>query len=73
MVLRNLTFKNNTAFNNTNNPLSGLGGGIHYTCSSSFKCNVLLSNTKCIFNYADNSGGCIKWDDVEPVFENNVY
>jgi hypothetical protein len=61
------TFTNNKVYNNTNLTKSGLGGGLYYTCGPAFLCEMTMSgNNYFSKNYADNSGGGIKWDDLEP-------
>jgi hypothetical protein len=39
------------------------------------ECNVVIKNSNLFtLNYADNSGGGIKWDDLEPDFDTtNTY
>ena len=75
MSILNSSFINNIAFNDTTLSTSGYGGGLYYTCLSSFLCTVGVSASN-IFNnnYAANSGGGIKWDDLEPEFDStNIF
>jgi hypothetical protein len=67
MSILNNSFINNKVYNDSTATTSGYGGGIYYTCLTSGKCNVIIKNSN-IFsnNQADNSGGGIKWDDLEP-------
>ena len=60
----------NSAINNSFAQIEGYGGGLYFTCSSAdYLCKVLM-NGKNEFkkNNAENAGGGIKWDDIEPVF-----
>jgi len=61
------TFENNKAENNSNLTVSGLGGAIYYTCTTNYDCDVAITDDN-IFkdNSAENAGGAIKWDDLEP-------
>jgi hypothetical protein len=75
MTLYSNTFITNSAFNNTDFEVSGNGGAIYYTCEKTFKCKVEIKYGN-IFknNSASNSGGGIKWDDLEPSFTtDNVF
>lgn len=73
MDIQGNTFYNNRALNNSEMDVSGYGGGVYYTCSTTFKCTVLFRNGNTLWNnYAANSGGGIKWDDVEPKFGTNT-
>lgn len=46
---------------------SGYGGGLYYTCQAALKCYVVFSGVNSFTNhYAENSGGAVKWDDLEP-------
>lgn len=67
------TFTNNSAHNYTDGSTSGLGGGIYYKCDLTFNCKVIVKDGYFIENYAANSGGGIKWDELEPEFGNNVF
>lgn len=46
---------------------------MYFGCDSSYKCTLKMSGiNKFTDNYADNSGGGIMWDTVEPTFINDV-
>jgi hypothetical protein len=67
--IKDCSFINNKALNDSNYAISGNGGGLYYTCNSGFKCQVLMNGINNFKkNHADNSGGGIKWDELEPVF-----
>lgn len=56
-------FKNNTVSNDSSMLLSGVGGGLYYTCSDKNLCKVIVSNdSSFINNSADSSGGGVMWD-----------
>jgi hypothetical protein len=71
---------NNYATYLTTDTSSGIGGGLYYTCTSStFNCNVTIEDENYFeYNTAENSGGGMQWDNVEPnfdttnVFDNNI-
>jgi len=46
---------------------SGSGGAIYYTCTTNYDCDVTITDDN-IFkdNSAENAGGAIKCDDLEP-------
>ena len=58
------------ATNNSLKQIEGYGGGLHFTCSSNDYLCKLIMNGKNVFkeNKAENAGGGIKWDDLEPEF-----
>jgi hypothetical protein len=67
MEITSSTFLENKVLNNSNFEISGDGGAIYYPCDSTYKCNVTIRNNNIFkYNYADNSGGAIKWNDLEP-------
>jgi hypothetical protein len=73
-MITGTTFINNNATNNTDDEssISGYGGGIYYTCDSTNNCEVnITSGNNIASNYAENSGGGIYWDQVEPNFDDN--
>mmetsp|Transcript_29316 Transcript_29316/g.28479 ORF Transcript_29316/g.28479 Transcript_29316/m.28479 type:complete len:103 (-) Transcript_29316:1618-1926(-) len=61
------TFKKNSATNKTDGT-EGKGGGIYYICAT-YSCILDMTGGN-VFknNHADNAGGGIKWDDLEPNF-----
>lgn len=70
MLIKNISFISNSALNSSSLSVSGIGGGFYYTCSSLYNCKVAMhSENIFINNLAENAGGGIKWDDLEPVFE----
>ena len=75
MLIQNTSFKSNVVNNDSTLTSSGLGGAIYYTCDNSYLCQVNITNyNSFVDNYAANSGGAIKWDDLEPIFdESNQY
>jgi hypothetical protein len=65
--ISNLTMFNNSVSNYSLFTKSGLGGAIYYTCGLSYNCNInMLGYNYFGHNRADNAGGAIKWDDLEP-------
>ena len=56
---------NNSALNSSVNE-NGFGGGIFYTCERTLKCIMSVKNNSFKNNRADNSGGAIHWDILEP-------
>lgn len=66
--MKNNKFKENNAKNETTMNPSGYGGGLYYTCTINYLCNLeMTENNTFINNYADNAGGGVKWDDLEPI------
>ena len=43
------------------------GGGFYYTCDGKTSCKVDMTENTFIENTSEESGGGIKWVDVEPV------
>lgn len=71
MDVKGNSFYNNKALNYSDFEFSGLGGAIYYTCIR-YLCNVYMGNGNSFDgNYAANSGGALKWDDLEPIFDNS--
>ena len=67
-------FYNNSALNGTSLGLEGYGGGLYYTCATDNNCKLLMyGNNTFESNYAENAGGGIKWDDVEPSFKDGIF
>lgn len=67
MLLRDVTFNNNMAINATSIDKSGHGGGLYYSCGAQLKCYVLFrGSNRYTNNRAENSGGAVQWDDLEP-------
>lgn len=50
----------------SNKQESGLGGALHFNCEG-YSCLARFEGLN-IFesNFAENAGGAIKWDDIEP-------
>jgi hypothetical protein len=66
-IIESSIFSSNKAYNYSMFPKSGLGGGLYYTCGPAFYCNVEMQGSNQFSdNIADNAGGGIKWDDLEP-------
>ena len=60
----------NSATNYSYAQIEGYGGGFYFTCSSAdYRCKVIMNGNN-IFkeNRAENAGGGIKWNDIEPEF-----
>ena len=73
MQILNNVFSDNIAINDSILATSGYGGGLYYTCTDLNECNVtVMENNVFNNNYAANSGGAIKWDDLEPVFDSTT-
>jgi len=73
MKILNTLFEWNKAENNTEMDSSGLGGGLYYTCTAIYDCLVVIHEVNSfVDNYADYAGGGIKWDDLEPDFDNTT-
>ena len=51
----------------------GEGGGIYYSCDTTTSCKLIANTNTFQNNYADNAGGAIKWDPLEPTFSTNTY
>lgn len=53
------------------------GGGMLFSCnmqlSELYPCELTLSNTSFIDNYADLEGGAIKWNYFEPILKNVTF
>lgn len=46
----------------------GLGGAFYYTCNTYTQCKIQMPTRSYFYNNsADNAGGAVKWDDLEPV------
>ena len=63
-------FYNNTARNDSKISGSGYGGAIYQTCSEFESCLLIINDNErnsFINNYAENSGGAIYWDVLEPL------
>ena len=60
----------NSATNYSYASIDGYGGGLYFTCSSADYLCLVIMNGKNEFkeNKAENAGGGIKWDDIEPKF-----
>mmetsp|Transcript_30033 Transcript_30033/g.29285 ORF Transcript_30033/g.29285 Transcript_30033/m.29285 type:complete len:92 (-) Transcript_30033:1575-1850(-) len=70
MEILNTTFIQNKAENFSEFTLSGMGGGIYYTCGTAWQCELSIQEENFFLeNEADNSGGAIMWDELEPVFD----
>ena len=50
------------------------GGAMYYTCDPpDYGCDIdMFDKNTFTSNYAENSGGAIKWDQVEPNFEDDT-
>ena len=67
-LIENLFLKNK-ALNNSEISSSGNGGAIYYICTLQIVCTLkVIGKNKFISNFAQNSGGAIKWDDIQPIF-----
>lgn len=75
MNLSSITVTNCSVFNETNNlDSTGAGGGLYYTCDLTYNCKLLMMGINNFTNnYADNTGGAIKWDMVEPNITSTIY
>ena len=74
MLIQNTKFISNIVENDTSLTTSGYGGGLYYTCQSTNLCEInITANNNFTSNYAANSGGGIKWDDLEPNFDSSNY
>ena len=70
-----LKFEGNIAKNDSDVSLlnNGYGGALYFTCDSTYNCVVnITKKTYFINNTAENSGGAIKWDQVEPKLANDT-
>ena len=71
MNIENNQFISNKALNSSSE--KGEGGGLYYSCDTTTKCKVIANTNTFINNYADNAGGAIKWNPLEPSFSMNTY
>jgi len=70
MSITGTRFEGNSVYNHSDWTISGYGGGLYYTCTSGYLCEVSIQDSNEFFdNYAANAGGGIKWDDLEPDFD----
>ena len=61
------TFSNNEALNSSEVTPSGIGGGIYYTTTPEYLSYLAMPETNTFTgNYADDSGGAVNWDELEP-------
>lgn len=67
--LQSNVFISNKAYNDSTGG-GGFGGAIFFTCDPEYNCRVDIRDIN-HFNYneAENAGGAIKWDPVEPNFD----
>ena len=60
----------NRALNYSDENVTGQGGGLYYTCSLYFRCEIAILNENSFFtNFAEDAGGAIKWAVLEPTFD----
>lgn len=52
---------------------SGKGGGMYYSCKNTEKCRLTMNGNHTFKgNKAENAGGAIHWDMLEPIFETDI-
>eukprot|EP00347_Sterkiella_histriomuscorum_P003561 403363820 len=70
-VFQNI-FEGNKAI--VNQDSEGNGGAINHYCSQANNCqNIRIQNNQFKQNLAENSGGAIKWNLIQPIIQNNIF
>ncbi|CDW88390.1 UNKNOWN [Stylonychia lemnae] len=67
-------FTKNAAINSSSLPLAGFGGAVFHYCTISTTCiSYNMANLVFNLNNAQNSGGCVKWNLLQPTISNLSY